>query len=297
MRYPDFFIVGAAKSGTTALWQLLGGMPGVFMTSAIQHKELSFFCNDYGLKDPDNYLSHFSGASGDQLIGEVCHTYLTSPESAQWIKSQTPDAKIVIILRNPAIRAFSLYQWMVMEGYEKINSFEKALEIEPVRISDPSLKSKSKTYFRNYFYFNSGLYADQVKRYLDVFGESKTLVLVYEEFKKDPGVVLHRICNHLGLSVNGKSAFTSKVVNESKSVRSPRLQYFLKNDAVVVLNKLRVPRSIRKTLLSTFMELNIRKDRKDMISPLTYKRLINQYNDDIDKLQNLIGLDLKKFWN
>ena len=297
MRYPDFFIVGAAKAGTTALWKSLGAHPRVFMTSSIENKELSYFCHDYGLKDTQTYLSHFSGASEGQLIGEVCHTYLTSPESPAWIKQIVPNAKIIIILRNPAIRAFSLFQWMVMEGYEPVASFEEALKKEHARISDPALKSKTRTYFRNYFYFHSGLYASQVKGYFDVFGKANSLVLIYEDFKNNPDEGLRKIYTHLGIRESPEPVTSTRIVNESKAVFSPRLQHFLRNDATMLMNRLRVPKSIRKKTLSKLMDLNIRKTEKNEIKESTYRNLIARYREDMTLLGNLINRDLTSVWN
>src|SRR6478735_7218949 len=100
-RYPDFFIVGAGKAGTTALWRYLSNHPAVFMTKDIRHKELAFYSDNYGISDEAKYLSFFDGARKDQLIGESCHTYITSPESPKRIFENLPSAKIIIMLRDP----------------------------------------------------------------------------------------------------------------------------------------------------------------------------------------------------
>ena len=126
-RQPDFFVVGAAKSGTTALWKYFQQHPQIFVTKDIAQKELGYFSNQYGIVNKNDYLNFFKDAKPDQLIGEVCHAYLTSEESAEWIKKEVPNAKIIIMLRNPLERAYSLYNWMTMHGYEESCSFRKAL--------------------------------------------------------------------------------------------------------------------------------------------------------------------------
>jgi len=66
----------------------------------------------------DEYLALFKEANANHsLVGEASMAYLTGPSSAQEIHDFNPDAKIIIILRNPVDRAYSLYNWMVQEGY------------------------------------------------------------------------------------------------------------------------------------------------------------------------------------
>src|SRR5688572_9666040 len=105
LRYPDFFIVGAGKAGTTAIWRYLSQHPQVFMTKDIRYKELGFFCDHYGVYEADYYRSFFQDARSDQMIGESCHTYITSPESPELIYNTCPNAKIIIMLRDPVKRA------------------------------------------------------------------------------------------------------------------------------------------------------------------------------------------------
>ncbi len=89
-KIPSFFVVGAAKSGTTALWNYFQQHPSIFVTTDIRFKELGYFSNQYGVSDKNQYASYFEDATDEQLIGEVCHAYLTSEESAEWIKKDVP---------------------------------------------------------------------------------------------------------------------------------------------------------------------------------------------------------------
>lgn len=296
MRYPDFFIAGAAKSGTTSLWKYLGCHERIFMTKEIQNKELSYFCNDYGVKSLEQYLSFFEKATKHQLVGEVCHTYLTSPESAQWIKSEVPNAKIIIILRNPANRAYSLYKWMIMEGYENQPTFEKALEIEPIRRNNSNFKLKRRTYFRNWFYFETGLYSQQVKRFYEIFGKKNTLVLLFEDFKSDPTNVMSKIFSHLDLTPTILNKEQRRVENESKEVRSVRVQFYIRNRLPKILTKLSIGSNVQRLIQNFFMSLNIVKNKRNRLKLDTYNQLMNMYLNDIEELEKITGLNVKSKW-
>ena len=168
MKFPNFFIAGAAKSGTTSLWRYLLQHPDIFMPSDIMYKEPAYFSDIKGMKDLNEYLSLFKNVTTEKMIGEASAAYLTSPESPERIREVVPDAKFIIMLRNPIDRAYSLYNWMACNGYEPIEIFEQALEIEETnRYENESFKNSNPEYYYNYLYFHSGLYSDQIKRFLN----------------------------------------------------------------------------------------------------------------------------------
>src|SRR5260370_23408084 len=99
---PNFFIVGAAKSGTTSLWQYLKQHPDIFMPADITLKEPSYYCDTYGVESYAAYLAlFFKDATTQKRIGEASTPYLTSPESARKIYNGVPDSRIIMMLRNP----------------------------------------------------------------------------------------------------------------------------------------------------------------------------------------------------
>ena len=131
MRPPDFFIAGAAKAGTSSLFHYLSQHPQLFLSTT--DKEPGYYCDTWGVTDPDYYFGLFAGAAPDQLLGEASTPYLSCPASPGLIQQANPAAKIIILLRNPAQRAFSLYLQMVKMGHEHLSPFEKALAREPAR--------------------------------------------------------------------------------------------------------------------------------------------------------------------
>jgi hypothetical protein len=115
VRTPDFFICGAAKSGTTSLWNYLVQHPGIYEA---QDKEPSYFSALHPLyPSARQYGRLYGDAREDQLVGDASVAYLTSPDSAFRICRVVPNAKIIIVLRDPTERAFSLYRHMVWHGF------------------------------------------------------------------------------------------------------------------------------------------------------------------------------------
>lgn len=143
---PNFFIVGAAKSGTTSLYHYLKQHPEIYMSPVKEPKYFLASINKFPHNGPgdievdkkiirtwDEYLKLFSNASVEKCIGEASCGYLYYCELvAPSIKRISPEAKIIIVLRNPVERAFSAYCYLFREGRETL-SFEEALKIEEER--------------------------------------------------------------------------------------------------------------------------------------------------------------------
>ena len=90
MQLPNFFIVGAAKAGTTSLWRYLLQHPDIFMPSDILYKEPAYFSDIKGIRNLHEYAALFSAANTEKMIGEASTAYLTSPESPVRIKDLSP---------------------------------------------------------------------------------------------------------------------------------------------------------------------------------------------------------------
>ena len=224
-RKPNFFIIGAAKSGTTSLWQYLRQHPDIFMPEDIGRKEPSFYCDTYGVDSYEVYLSLFKDAGSRKRVGEASTPYLSSPESAEKILHAVPDAKIIMLLRNPVDRAYSLYKWMFQYGYETIPTFEEALEAEVSARKDcqdfitGKFYKGSFCYYWDFLYFSSGLYYQQVKRYYKLFPKDQLAVIIFEEFAKNTLQSVHGLYAFLGVDANFDPEI--KIHNQSDSSYKP----------------------------------------------------------------------------
>ncbi|MBL7923954.1 MAG: sulfotransferase [Bacteroidia bacterium] len=309
---PNFFIVGAAKAGTTSLYQYLSQHPDVYMSPI---KEPNFFATDIQLEairpevkerlrlldassflrgdmkktmhrafitKPDEYAALFRFAAGKKAIGEASASYLFSDKAAANIHQYNPDARIIMILRNPVQRAYSHYlmdRRMAVTGLP----FEEALEEErkhPVR----SWGSTS-------LYLELGLYAGQVKRYLDLFPRDQVLILLNEELREHPEDTMKRVYAFLGVD----TAFSTNFEKEFNAAAVPRNTLVKK---IISVNLLRV--KVRRALKNSFLKRFIRKalfakPAEERPSAAVNARLLEYYKNDIQSLSKLIQKDLSKW--
>ena len=238
--WPNLFVVGAAKAGTTSLHRYLSASPDVFMSVT---KEPHFFSSVDArgtwtiVKDQDQYLSLFSARESEIYAGESSPSYLWDPGAAERIHRASPDARILMLLRDPVRRAHSHYLMDVREGLVE-GDFLQAVRRDYER--------QDKGWGTSHLYVELGLYADAITRYQDLFGAESVLVLVFEEFIKDPGTSLTSVARFLGLPDDAFSAAeTATAHNPYRQARSQLVRRLLNNKVLAALRK-RLPRGMRR---------------------------------------------------
>lgn len=297
-REPNFFIVGAHKAGTTALYEYLRQHPQVYLPE--HAKEPCFFRGSLGSRLPDQplclegslegetYLSLFEGAREQRAIGEASTDYLYySAKSAKNIKRCLPNARIIMILRNPVERAYSNYLWALKECIECAGTFRKALDLEELRITEG--------WGSAWHYAAKGFYARQLTDYLAVFEKDRLVVHLYEDFKREP----QRVCRDLFAFLGVDGTFepnTSRKYNVSGVPKNRALQRLLRNpgsNCVARLGYL-LPKSLRSRIRSVLLRLNTdtRVSAMPEFEPEVRSYLIDLYRSDIVALQDLIHRDL-----
>jgi hypothetical protein len=203
---PDFFIVGHAKSGTTALYEMLRRHPQIFMPDA---KEPWFLASDMrarfrspmGGDEPETmeqYLELFAPAAPGQKAGEASSSYLWSRTAAREIAEVQPDARIVAILREPASFLHSLHMQLLQTHVESERSLRRALELEPERRAGRHIPRRSHRP-QLLMYSDHVRYVEQLRRYHDAFAPEQVLVLIYEEFRRDNETAVRQVLRHLGV--------------------------------------------------------------------------------------------------
>jgi hypothetical protein len=189
---PDFFIVGHAKSGTTALYEMLKRHPQIYMPAS---KEPWFFASDMRPRfQPrktgvapgtlDEYLSLFADASPGQRVGEASSSYLWSHTAARAIAEVQPDARIIAILREPASFLRSLHLQLLQAHVEAEQDLRKAISLEAARREGKHIPRRSHRP-QLLQYSDHVHYVEQLRRYHEVFPPEQVLVLIYEEFRRD----------------------------------------------------------------------------------------------------------------
>ena len=293
---PTFLVVGAAKSGTTAVYDWLRQHPEIFMAAV---KEPHFFS---GLQPPftgpgdeqfnppmvttlEAYRALFAQSGSVSVRGEASPSYLDCyREAIPRIHALIPQAKIIILLRHPTARAFSEYVHLVRDGRESL-TFRESLEAEDRRMAAG--------WRRIWAHKARGRYYEAVKAYLTEFGRENVGVWFYETLRDDPAKTYRQICQFLGVNDEFVPAFHS--VNVGGIPRWNRLHQWL-NHASPGLKWLRqqIPPRWRTRVRQAIDRMNL--------SPISMSSadrayLDAYYSDDIARLQHLLpSLDFSP-WN
>lgn len=210
-RLPDFIIGGAARSGTTWLYEVLSRHPGIFLARPARPEPKFFLVDETYEKGLRHYGSWFAGVQDGQLAGEKSTNYLESAVAASRIRRDLPRVKLIFILRDPVERAYSNFLWSRMNGLED-KPFPVALSLEEKRELE---LPKALRYARPHAYFSRGLYADLLRPYFDLFPREQLLCLKYEEIMDDPSGLIGRLHSFLDVSPRPGDAIASNIVNPS----------------------------------------------------------------------------------
>lgn len=181
--YKYLSIIGAQRCGTTWLYSMLDQHPEIFMAKPIR-PEPKFFLNDEAVKaGREAYVQKYFGDTQAAVIGEKSTSYLESPAAGTHIKYFFPNAKILIMLRDPVERAISNYYFSVKNGLE-------TRSIENVFINEsPAPELKSKISVNPFDYLSRGEYYRYIKSYRDIFPEENIYVIINEKITMDRGVL------------------------------------------------------------------------------------------------------------
>jgi hypothetical protein len=291
MPKPDFLIVGAFKSGSTALYEGLRRHPQIFMPF---HKEPLYFGDDltrrYGRYTEAEYLHLFDPAKPGQKSGEASTWYLYSVSAAREIHDFNPAMKIMVVLRNPVDVMYAEHSQLIYNVIEDIPSFEEALAAEPDRRAGRRIPP-GPINIENLFYRHSVRFAEQLERYFDVFGREGVHVMLWDDLRRDGATVVRGALEFLG--VDSSLAAAPPNANENKRVRSPLLQRLIFAPRLLLplapfLRRFPLVRAIRTRMLDMNSEA---KPRAPMDAVLR-RRLLDEFTPDIERLGALIGRDL-----
>ena len=295
---PNFFIVGAARSGTTSLDRYLSQHPEIYITPK---KETHFFAGAsfpacfHGpgderlsrllIRDADQYTQLFAGVAGEKAIGESSAFYLCFPRTAEQIAQAVPDAKIIIILREPVARTYSAYMMLIRDGRETLG-FAEGLSKEEER--------RQKGFEPIWWYRELSQYFNQVKHYQDVFGAQRVKVLLYEELFAMPEQVLREVFVFLGVKED-VAIDTSVRYNVSGPPKSRKLyallDKFIYNPGPLGQHiKSLVPEHSRITWASKVMGVSLRSVPLD---PHMHTQLKEYFAEDVSKLEDLLHRNLR----
>ncbi|HEX6655384.1 MAG TPA: sulfotransferase [Candidatus Limnocylindria bacterium] len=300
-RVPNLFIVGAPRCGTTSMYSYLRQHPDVYMP---EEKEPRFFCSDLDSGTPmdatffirswDEYLALFRDASDQRYVGEGCIFNLFSEVAAQRIHEASPSAKVIIMLREPAVQMFSFHAVRRGNGTEDLG-FAEALAAEAERREGRRLPRLARN-LKMYQYRAVASYAGQVARYFDAFGRENVHVIIHEEFARDVPGAFARTLQFLGLP---PAAIEFDVENAHRANRSQRLARALHDPVVRQRGRRLIPNFLRPWAGAARQRLtgwNLRPAMRGQLDPALRAQLRRELAPDVERLGQLLGRDLSALW-
>ena len=276
----------------------LAAHPGLFMA----RKEMHFFGSDlqfgrqFYRRTQDEYLQEFRGGNGRRLAAEASVWYLFSTRAAWEIKAFSPDARILIMLREPAEMLHSLYGYFRFDGNEFLPTFAEALAAEPERRGGRRLGRR--TYFpQGLAYRQTVRYAEQVQRYFEVFGRSRVRVVIYDDFAADAAAVCRETLEFLGLDPSRlKTDFA--IVNPARQARNSVLQALLRDPLVrsaALAVRPWLPRfafTAIQAVEARVSRFNVRPAPRPPLDPVLRRQLRRDFAPENAALSRLLGRDL-----
>jgi Sulfotransferase domain len=289
--WPNFFIVGAPKAGTTSLYYYLKDIPGIYMSPI---KEPNYFVRHAVqggsfdlIQDKAEYLGLFRNSDRCVAIGEASSTYLWDPDSPKLIHEAVPHARIIMILRDPIDRAYSQYLMRIKYRHLKSSFYDELMR---------DYNSKEKVWGVSDLYIEFGMYHEQVKRYLDQFGKEHIKIILFEEFIHHPTEKVNEVLSFLGVNYRATDADVNEQHNPFLVPRSPlsvRVYAFfrwLRSRNIKFYRVLKLlPDSLTESQVEKFL---LKKAQKPLPEPQAIKFLQEIYREDIVRLEALLGRSL-----
>ncbi len=293
-----FFVIGAAKAGTTTLYAFLKQHPEVFLPNV---KEPHYYANvqserksDYDKVDRNktyhtriiqsegDYKALYSGSEAFKAVGDCSPSYLWDEEAAEKIHRDFPKARIVVILRNPIERAYSHYLMDIREGLQSERNFFTALKNDAAEF--PKVWGG-----KSHLYTELGMYHEQLKRY-SCFGQNQIKVFVYEEFFSNLEVSYNELCDFLEISpptmIRGNDQGKSNVFASPKNKLAAKLIQW--NQKTQFFGRL-FPENLRRRLKQTLMSKSA---EKPPMEEAAREYLTQFYKEEVHLLEKEFNLNL-----
>ena len=285
MTRPDFFIVGAPKCGTTALYHYLRQHPQVFMPD---RKEPHYFSVDIrvpgAIRNPVEYAALFEDIGGALRVGEASVSYLASRAAGPTIHRIVPDARIIVMLRDPVEVVASLHQQLVYECEAEHEDLDEALRIQ--RDARNLLLAHKGV---PYIYREAVRFAAQLQRYLELFGDEQIHVIVLDDLRDQPEGTFEACLRFLDVDPGFVPRFD--VINPRKHARSPTVQRWVKRPpALLAAVAGAVPARLRSQVSAWARRLNTMDGAKPPSVPAALRR---ELVDEVDQLRDLLDRPLE----
>lgn len=283
----DAFIIGVQKAGTSSLKDLLSQHSNI--VTHYTHEFCYFNDENYNTDDYSVWIKeHFGEKSQNNkevILGKNVDLFV-SKKALQRLKSNNPDIKIIICLRDPIKRIISAYDYLFYRGVESEKDFSKAIRLENRSINNPHK-------FRSLNYLDTSSYCKNLDVVHSIFDSDKILILKFEDLISDPQLILKQVFDFL--NIEPKKIDTSKKSNQGKTAISPALNriFHSKNMFLKRIWKSISPEN-RTKLKNSFLRLNSRKQSKKTelsLNDAEYLRTKLKY--DMELLKSKYGISFE----
>jgi hypothetical protein len=293
---PNFFIVGAPKCGTTALYEYLRPHPNIFMPTL---KEPHFFASDLGSYPPirtlQEYTKIFAGSSARHLrIGEASVYYLRSSVAIANIRDFNPDARIIAMFRNPVEMVHSLHSQLLYVSEESEPDFERAWRLQERRRQGFDLPPASRGAFLLQ-YAEVGQFGTQTQRLLSIFPRAQVKLILFDDFAASPQQVYDELIEFLDIPHDKRTGFPR--INENKRARITWLKDFARKPPPALHQAFRTLKQALgaegiSAVKRRIVQLNTVKERRHPLSPAFRAELVDAFRDEVALLSQLVNRDL-----
>jgi hypothetical protein len=298
--YPNAFIIGVQKAGTTTLDDWLSQHPQIYCYDSLKDVHLFGVLNQDEIEK--KLLQEPSEYKGQAVVLQSAVNYIFYPQLLCTIKENCPDAKLIVILRNPVDRAISAYAYFKKMLREQ-RTIEEALLYQPQNVTAFSKTNNDFTYIEH------GLYYRQIKSSLEYFPKEQLLVLDYSDLVKQPESLTKKIFSFLDVDASFKPDLTPKNVTgeiknqwlQEKLIRQNKLKKFI----VKYFVNFWMPRSKRKLLKKKMFEMNtgnkhskneeVKKELPENIQHIK-EQLTQYFIEDAKQLDELLGTTFSEKW-
>ena len=293
--WPDFFLIGAMKAGSTALHHCLNKHPDIFMSKP---KEPGFFSRDNRFsKGPIWYRDHFKGGAAGQVWGDSSTCYSRStiyPKTPTRIYNVNPDARFLYVVRDPVVRAFSHYKHRMDEAVISGN---------PILSYKQFLNDDKEVLMTGRYYF-------QIKPYYDLFGAEKIYVCSFDDLVSETHDTLTKIWDFLNVNPD----FSGGAELPSKNESGSSIVYFHTNKTIKTLRNFALLKPLIDIMPNFFKEAGVSAIRSNLMKSQSMKKITEKdrvglskpddedleflseyYRNDLADLHALTGLDVSQW--
>ena len=292
---PNFFIVGAPKCGTSALHQYLRFHPHICFS---RPKEPSYFCTDFpdygNVSSVHEYLLCFNHCRYPiKAAGEGTTWYLYSREAVQNILDFNAEAKFIVMMRNPVDLVYSLHGQLLFMMDEDIADFEAAWKLQDERTVGRHISQycREPKFLQ---YREVGKVGAQLTRMLELVDSRRVKVILFDDFVSDTEKIYNEVLNFLDVQSDGRVDFPK--INENKEYLNQHIARLLHRPPAGVIEASKILKKILKIgsfgIISELHNFNSRNIQRPALKPTFRRQLLDEFDEDITKIENLLERDL-----